>query len=399
MTDTEPEERLFAGPTGRLFVGVSLAWAVLQVGRFLLPPLLPSIIETTGISVAAAGVSLGVLQLTYAASQYPSGRYSDVVGRSVFVVAGLVVVALGFLLLSATASLLVLVAATSVIGVGKGLYAIPSRALLSDRFEARRGRALGVFTAGTDVGGVVAAGLATVVLARFSWRAPFLPLAVGLLGLAVVVGVWNREATTWSRPSLDLRETLVRLTTNRRQRETLAAYALLFFMVNGFINFLPTYLTTAKGFTPAAASTGYALVFVVGMVVKPVAGTLSDRFGREAVSVVGLVLAAGSLLALLVVGSVALTVGVVGLLAVGYKTQFPLADATLMDAAPDGNAGGDLGAARALFLGVGGLGPVFVGAVAEHAGYEAAYAGLAGCLVLSAVVLLRGRLADARNQR
>jgi MFS family permease len=375
-----------------MFVGVSLAWAVLQVGRFLLPPLLPAIIEATDITVGAAGVVLGVFQLTYAVTQYPSGRYSDAIGRSSFVLGGLLVVAAGFLLLSATTALGLLLAAAAVLGVGMGLYAIPSRALLADLFTERRGRALGVYTAGTDVGGVVAAGVATVVLASVGWRAPFLPIAGVLLVLAATLFVWNQEPVADGRPSLGLGATIDRLTTNRRQRETLVAYSLLFFMVNGFINFLPAYLTQAKGIAPAAASTGYALVFVVGMVVKPLAGTLSDRFGRATVSVVGLVLAAGSLVALLFVGSLALTAAVVVLLAAGYKTQFPLADATLMDAAPTANAGGDLGAARALFWIVGSLGPVFVGAVAERAGYGLAYAGLAVCLVAAAVVLLWSHL-------
>jgi MFS family permease len=392
VSEKRDAERLFAGYAGRMFVGVSLAWAVLQIGRFLLPPLLPSIIESTNISVESAGVTLGVLQLTYAVTQYPSGRYSDAVGRSGFVLGGLVVVAVGFLLLSATTTFALLAVAAAVLGVGKGLYAIPSRALLSDLFERRRGRALGVYTAGTDVGGIVAAGTAAVVLSRGTWRTPFLPLALALVALAVVLWAWNREPVIRTRPSLGLRETFARLTTNRRQRETLVAYALLFFMVNGFINFLPTFLTEAKGVTPELASAGYALVFLVGVVVKPVAGTLSDQFGRETVSVAGLVLAAASLVALLAVGSLALVAGVVALLAVGYKTQFPLADAMLMDAAPAGNAGGDLGAARAFFLVAGSLGPVYVGAVAGRIGYDVAYAGLAACLVLSAGILLSGRL-------
>lgn len=392
MSGNQHADGLFAGYAGRMFVGVSIAWAVLQIGRFLLPPLLPAIIDSTGISVTAAGVTLGIFQLAYAVTQYPSGRYSDAVGRAAFVLGGLVVVAAGFLLLSVTTTFALLAAAAFVVGVGKGLYAIPSRALLSDLYEARRGRALGVFTAGTDVGGIVAAGVAAVVLARGAWRTPFLPIAGSLVAIAAVLGVWNRESVTRVRPTLGLRETLSRLTTNRRQRETLAAYALMFFMVNGFVNFLPTFLTAAKGVSPELASAGYALVFLVGIVVKPVAGTLSDQLGRETVAVSGLVLAAGSLVALLFVGSLAFVAIVIALLAVGYKTQFPLADATLMDAAPAGNAGGDLGAARAIFLVSGSLGPVYVGAVASSFGYHVAYAGLAACLVLSAAILLRGRL-------
>jgi hypothetical protein len=74
--------------------------------------------------------------------------------------------------------------------------------------------------------------------------------------------------------------------------------------------------------------------------------------------------------------------------AVGYKTQFPVIDAILLDAAPEANAGGDLGAARALFLGVGSLGPAFVGYTAELYGFTLAFAALVGTLVAAAGILL-----------
>jgi hypothetical protein len=76
-------------------------------------------------------------------------------------------------------------------------------------------------------------------------------------------------------------------------------------------------------------------------------------------------------------------------LALGYKTQFPIVDAILLEAAPDENMGGDLGAARALFLGVGSLGPAYVGIAASLAGYEVAFAGLAACLLVAAGIIGR----------
>ena len=67
----------------------------------------------------------------------------------------------------------------------------------------------------------------------------------------------------------------------------------------------------------------------------------------------------------------------------------PSYDALLLDAAPDAHAGGDLGAARALFLGIGSLGPAWVGAAAQFAGYRVAFGGLTVCLVVSTGIMLR----------
>lgn len=377
----------FRGYGGRMLASLSLAWAVLQTGRFLLSPLLPSIIAAFDITKATAGLALTGFQLTYAVTQYPSGRLSDRWGRATLLVPGLVVLAAAFLAVGAAPTYLLFAAGAVLLGVGKGLFAIPSRALLSELFVARRGRALGIYTAGTDVGGILAAALAVAALSYATWRAPFLPIAAVLLALTALYVVWNREGYHVARADLGVVETVRRLATTRRQREVLAAYALFYFFVGAFINFLPTYLAEAKAFSEATASLGFSLVFVVGVLVKPVAGSLSDRFSRPALGVGGLLVAVGAMAGLVAASGLPAVAVAVVVLAFGYKVQFPLVDALLLDAAPEENAGGDLGAARALFLGVGALGPTYMGVVSTVAGYPLAFAGLAACLLVAAGIV------------
>jgi MFS family permease len=383
-----------------------LGWAVLQGGRFLLSPLLPAIIDDLSLTSATAGLALTAFQAVYAVTQYPSGRFSDRWTRATLVLPGLAILAVAFLAVGAATTYLAFVAGAVLLGIGKGVYVTPSRALLSDLFVERRGRALGIYTAGTDAGGLAASGVAALVLATTlpavglpadihaaleaaDWRSPFLPIA-GLLTLSAVAYVWlNREPFRVERASLGLRDTVARLATTREQREVLAAYALFYFMVGGWVNFLPTYLSAAKGVPAALASAGFALVFLTGIGAKPAAGWLADRFPRRAVSVAGLLLATVALAGVVLVGSVPALAACVVATALGYKTQFPISDAILLDAAPAANVGGDLGAARALFLGVGSLGPAYVGVVASVAGYRIAFAGLAGCLLVAAGILAR----------
>jgi MFS family permease len=73
----------------------------------------------------------------------------------------------------------------------------------------------------------------------------------------------------------------------------------------------------------------------------------------------------------------------------GYKTQFPIADAAVLEAAPEGDLGGDLGAARGAFLTAAALGPGVVGVVAERAGFEVAFWLLAAAFLAAAGVLGR----------
>lgn len=390
-----------------MLASLAVAWAVLQFGRFLLSPLLPAIIDDLGITKVAAGVALGGLQGIYALTQFPSGRLSDRFTRASLVVPGLATMTGAFLLFAVARSYALFVAAALAFGVGKGLYSVPSRATLSDLFVERRGQALGLYAAGTDVGGILASLTALVITGgaighlsvggdllaeagTLSWRAPFRPIAALLAAVGVVYVLWNRDAFRIGRMEIGLVSTVRRLATTRTQREALVAFALFYFVVGAWVNFLPTYLADGKGLSEPTAAALFAIVFVVGVGAKPLAGMVSDRLPRRLVGAGGLLVAIGALVAVVAANSIVAIAAAIALFAIGYKAQFPIADAILLDAAPDGNLGGDLGAARALFLGVGALGPVYLGAVATAFDYRVAFAGLVACLVGAAGLLARG---------
>ena len=372
-----------------MLVTLSVCWALIQMGRFILSPLLPAIIDDLGITEATAGLAFAALGGMYAVTQFPSGRYSDQWTRTTLIVPGLAVLVGGFVLLGSAGSYLLFVVAAVVIGLGKGLFAIPARALVSDHYVERRGRALGVFAAGTDAGGLLASGVAVVVLATATWRVPFVPIAVVLAALTGLFVRWSDEPYRVESTDLELLTTVRRLVTSGSQRRTLLAYSLFYFMVGGFISFVPTYLAQEKGFSPSLASVAFAVVFAVGFGVKPLAGGLSDRFRRQTVAAVGLGVAASALVVLVVTESTAVVWASALVLAVGYKTQFPLADAIVMDDAPDGGMGADLGAARALFLAASAVGPAYVGVTATYASYAVAFATLAACLFVAAALVWR----------
>ncbi|MFC6721495.1 MFS transporter [Halovenus amylolytica] len=378
---------------GRMLVVLALGWGTLQCGRFLLPPLLPRITETLAFSPAGIGAALTAFGLIYAVTQYPSGTYSDSLSRATLILPGFIILLAGFVAVGFAVTQLLFVVAVVVLGIGKGLYASPSRALLGDLFTARRGRALGIYSAGTDVGGLIAAGLAVLVLATTTWRAAFVPVVVVLAAVTVLYILWNRESYELSRVRLSPGETAGRLVATRAQRETLVAFSVFYFFVGGLTNFFPT-LLVAGGFSEAIGGAGFALLFGTGALTKPVAGEVSDRFPRLLVGAAGLVLAMFGLALILV--APALPVVAVGtvLTAVGYKTQFPIADTVVMDTAPDGAMGSDIGAARAVFLTANALGPGIVGVIAEIADFQTAFWVLVGSLSISVGLLGRQYLRE-----
>jgi MFS family permease len=344
-----------------------------------------------------SGLAFTLLWGLYALCQYPSGRLSDNLTRKSLLVAGLSLVVAGFAVLASAPDYPLFLVGAAIVGTGAGLYPTPARALVSDLFVERRGQAFGLHTASGDVGGAAAAGLAVAALAVAGWRSAYAPVLAVLAGVALALHVWGREA--YDRPEAsraavvaglaDARQTARRLWGNPRLRWLLLAYALYAFTWQSAAGFLPTFLRVSKGFPAGLASGGFAALFLVGAAVKPLAGSLGDRFPRAVVAAGALVVAAAALAGLLAASGTLLVGLAVVVFAGGLMAYPPVMQALLMDTFPDGSMGGDLGATRTVYIGLGSLGPSYVGFVAGRVSYAAAFAGLLACLFVSAGIVVR----------
>jgi MFS family permease len=144
------------------------------------------------------------------------------------------------------------------------------------------------------------------------------------------------------------------------------------------------------------ANAGFAALFLVGAFAKPTAGWLGDRVEKRRVAPVALLLGATALGAVLLVGSTPAVVFGVVLFAAGLLSFPPVMQAYLMDRLPDESMGGDLGAMRSVYISLGATGPTVTGAIADASSFAVAFAALAGCLLVSAVLVRSStRQADA----
>ena len=142
----------------------------------------------------------------------------------------------------------------------------------------RRGLAIGVFGAG--MGGTAISALTTVKLfTNQGEQAPFLITAVVLAVYAVVAAVFLRDAPGRAVPTTSLGS---RLKANARLPITWQACILYAVAFGGYVAFsvyLPAYLKTAHGLTAADAANRMAGFVVVAVIMRPIGGWLSDRFG------------------------------------------------------------------------------------------------------------------------
>lgn len=369
------QELLLRGHTGRVFLLVTLAYLAIKTGQRLLPPLLPFIVADFGITPFVAGIALSVMAVVRAVLQYPSGRFSDGLSRVTILLVAFSLGILGFVLLAATPTYLVFIASVCVLGSAIGLFDPAARALISDLFHQKRGRAFGLHTLAGDLAGIVAAGMAVVLTAR-TWRTAFVP-SIGVLVLALVVfRIWSREAVVFEWVTMDVRETVGRLLRISRLRWALVAYAFTVFASIGVTSFLPTFLVSVHDFPVDVAGGAFALLYGVGIIVKPVSGWLSDRVPRLAIVGGGTLVASVSLLLLVLAPNFATAIAAVVCYAIGQRAFPPPFNAYLMDQFPDDSMGGDLGAMRTVYLGFGSLGPAYVGFVAGQLGYDVAFASI-----------------------
>ena len=150
----------------------------------------------------------------------------------------------------------------------------------------RRGLAVGVFGAG--MGGTAISALTTVKLfTNVDEKAPFLITAAVLAGYAVVSWLVLRDAPGRTVPTTSLAS---RLVANARLPITWQAAILYAVAFGGYVAFsvyLPAYLKTEYGLSPAGAANRMAGFVVVAVIMRPIGGWLSDRIGPIPVLVGG----------------------------------------------------------------------------------------------------------------
>lgn len=392
MTVGGARETFTSGYPARQLQVLALGTITHSIGRFVISPLLPTIIDSLRISAAMAGLSLTLMAGLSSLARYPSGRLSDTLTRKTVLVASLATLSLGFGLLATATNYTTFLLALVAVGLGAGMYQPPVIATLSDLFEARRGQALGINNSSIYIAGSAAALLAAYAIDLGDWRAFFLPVAGLLVVLLVVTHLRNRETYALARPAFDLRRTGLRLVADGTIRRQLFLASLFAFAWQGVVGFVPTFLQVEKGFSPVLASAAFAALFFLGIFANVLGGSFADSFGARRVMMVISGVATVGLATLVLARSPAVAIVGIAVLSVGLGGFWPVMQTYIMGVVPNDTKAGDYGAFSMVYIGVGSLGPAYVGLVADVADYHTAFAGLAGCLLvatLSAVVFLR----------
>jgi MFS family permease len=385
-------DRFWLTHEGHISLAVALAWFAFLLGREALPPLLPTLVDSLSIGGSEAGLLMSIMWATYALSQYPGGRVSDQLTRKTVIVAGLSVATLGFLILTTMQTFGGVLLAVGMIGLGGGAFFTSNHGLLSDLFVERRGQAFGIQVAAGSLGSAGASGLAILALWVGVWQSTFLP-AIVLLSVAVVIlHLLVTETYAVGRVDMAVWPTAKRLLGAAEFRRLVLVYALFAFVWQGTMAFLPTFLQATKNFSPTLATLAFASLYIVGMGVGPLSGSLGDRLGQLQVAAGALVLSILGIIGMLFASRTVPVFASVLVLAVGVRAYPPTMQAFAMEWFPGDSPAGDFGALKTLYSGIGSLGPFYIGTIGEFASYRLAYVGCVAALLVSLTVTatLRG---------
>jgi len=368
----------------------TLAFFATMVARLVISPVVPSISAAFEVSNAAIGLSLSGLWLAYALSQFPSGLLGDRFGERTVIliaVAGTAVASLA-LALSPTFALFVVLAVA--LGGVAGLHYSVATTLLSRRF-ANTGTAIGTHSAGAPVAGLLAPVAAAGVGTLLGWR---FAVALGTVVAVPAVALVARgiEPLDPRRPDEAIREridagVLAGLLSRPPIAGTLVVSVLAAFVWQATASFLPQFLVEERGYSELAAGVAFSGYFVVQGVGQPGMGWLSDTVGREpAMSLCGLAGVAGFGLYVLGPGlvSVAAATVLVGIAMSWGATMLP----KFLDHMTPDEEGMGFGLVRTVYMVFGASGPVVVGLIADHFGWDVAFLALSAILAATVLGLL-----------
>jgi OPA family glycerol-3-phosphate transporter-like MFS transporter len=300
----------------QVFLGIFIGYAAYYLVRNNLALAIPDILrEHPEFSKAMLGTALTGLSVAYGLSKFLMGSVSDKSNPKYFLPLGLLlscaVLLVCGLLKAVYTSLFVLIVLQTVNGWVQGMGWPPCGKSIVHWFSTReRGLTVSVWNVAHNVGGALVANLALVgVLVFEDWGAKFYFNALVAAGVAVLASVLLRDTPqSCGLPPIeeykndyptdycaDHERTFTfseiffgHVLNNRFLWAIAVANAFVYFVRYGVVNWIPTYLETAKGFSFKESSLAWSLYEYAAIPGTIICGWTSDKFfqGRRAPSTI-----------------------------------------------------------------------------------------------------------------
>jgi multidrug resistance protein len=284
---------LKAGPTAiqsrwTIVVVVTLAAFTDILAYSIAVPVLPDLGRRLGASPTVLGLLFGSFGITLLGVSIPMGAVSDRIGRKRPLLAGMLAVVLASLVFAFADSLAVLFVARMVQGAADAVTWVVGLALLADAYApAERGRMNGIVMSGASFGFMVGPTMGGWLYEIGGLSLPF--LSVAALALVATTACAFIHVPAMARP----RDTAPILSVVRIPAVASCAAAVI--VAAATLAMLEPVLALhlqSMGVNPGRIGTLFGVAALVTIVLHPVYGHLSDRYGSRRLMLLGLALCA-----------------------------------------------------------------------------------------------------------
>jgi MFS transporter, NNP family, nitrate/nitrite transporter len=285
MTDSFPSRKsriaLIGLLTGIFFVNF--------LSRIVLAPLMPVIEKDLGLSHAGAGGFFMMIAIGYSAGLFGSGFVSSVLKHRVAIVVATIALGCAFLVVVSSHTLWMIRLALFLLGVSTGIYLPSGLTTITTSISPENwGKAISVHELAPTLAYSAAPLIVEGLLIFCPWRGILLVIGgvSALLGLIFLRfsrgGDFRGEAPTLGN---------IRLLTGRPTFWIMTAlFSLAIGATVGIYSMTPLYLVAEKGMDRSLANTLVGLSRIPVVVMAPLSGWISDRFGpKPTITVVTLV--------------------------------------------------------------------------------------------------------------
>jgi len=350
----QPEkEKLFT--TNFILTSLSTV-AIFTSFYFLLVTLPKYILDELHGTESEIGLIIGVFTITAVLLRPFIGREVDRRGRKVVLIAGSVVFLVSMLLYNYTRSVEELLMLRVLHGIGWGAATTASTTLIADIAPpSRRGEAMGIFGMSANIAMAVGPALSIMLLTSSSYTTLFTTAAaIAFVSLLLVLPI-SETVVVHPRTALF-------------SREAFFPSAIMFTIsltYGSIVSFLPLFATKQGITNPGVFFTVFAITLLL---VRGLAGKLSDIKGRKFVIVPGMIIIAIGLWVLSAAASLTGFMAAALLYGMGFGLFHPTMMALLLDRVTPQGRGAAMGTFTASFdLGIG-MGSIIMGVILQFAG-------------------------------
>jgi DHA1 family multidrug resistance protein-like MFS transporter len=272
-------------------------------------PVLPLFALYLGAGPEAIGFAVGVSTVTGIFFKLPSGALSDVIGRKRTMLIGLLFFAFmpfSYLLVKDYDQLIVI---RFLHGLATAIYGPVAMAVVADIAGKNKGEMLSWFSSVTIIGNLLGAPLGGFILHRSSGAAAssltefhyaYLASGItGMLSLILALGILRGDGAVkkgqgLKAASIKFVSGIKEVISDRRIAITSAMEGLQNMTMGALEAFLPIYAVTVAGLNEFQAGLLWGVQVITTILSKPVMGKASDKYGRKALIITGLIICAVS---------------------------------------------------------------------------------------------------------